>query len=299
MVHIESNYSRGLTAQFVHPTRESFNDLNQDIAVTQDTVIKIRKDRFVIAQIPVRVLDGQWQAAATRAGAEPEVEHFCIRVNDTTYAVKPGKRLNVTKGDTVVVLDPTTNLGTEGLENLRLDLGGYRAPSAPDQLEDRGRIIHTHRDLDARHALARGSVRLFPLAARLRDRKIGQCYIAVEEPRLEYVVLRDEGTGSFIAHAGDRIQIPDNTVLTIADIRTNAIREAPLFVSMSGRTLRWSKGERTGIDGSKLKSKAIPLHITRKGQTLGSIWLQAGERFVLSSSDGFPSRSPVHARYAR
>ena len=55
LVHIESNYSRGLTAS-VKGAGKSFNDLNQEVNITANTFIEVRKDRFLMGTLPVEIM---------------------------------------------------------------------------------------------------------------------------------------------------------------------------------------------------------------------------------------------------
>lgn len=156
IVHIESNYSRGLTAR-VKGSGQAFNDLNNEVAVTRNSVIEVRKDRFLIAPVPVQIVSGR---AGSSPGIhfEPKVYHFCVRVNDKAYALEPGEELRIMAGDTVVILDPRTNLGQEEEKAMRIDLRGFQADASPYPLEDRGHHINTASELQDKYARIRGNV---------------------------------------------------------------------------------------------------------------------------------------------
>jgi hypothetical protein len=289
IVHIESNYSRGLTARI--KGAGGFNDLNEEVHLTNDTLIQVRKDRFLIGTIPVEIIQG---SSPKPAGVQVErrVRYFCIRVNDRTVVAEPGEELTVMRGDTLTLLDPSTNLEPEDEKALRVDLRGFQIQSSP--LEDRGHRINTATDLQEKYARRRGSVTVFPLQAKLNSKVIGESYIAVTEPRLEYLVLRESQGGPFVAYPGDKLELPTNALIKIMDVKTNVPEATALSITMAGRTVRWQpSGAATGIDGSKLTDGEVPLDITREGRSLGRIWIKQGKEFRLSSESNRVPFFPV------
>ena len=289
IVHIESNYTRGLTARI--KGAGGFNDLNEEVHLSNDTLIQVRKDRFLIGAIPVEIIhEGSRKATGIRV--EPRVRYFCVRVNDRMFATEPGEELTVMRGDTLTLLDPSTNLEPEDEKALRVDLRGFQVQSSP--LEDRGHRINTATDLQEKYGRRRGALTVFPLQAKLNNKVIGESYIAVAEPRLEYLVLRESQGGPFVAYPGDKLELPTNTLIKIMDVKTNVPEATALFITMAGKTVRWQKsGSATGIDASKLTADEVPLDITRNGRSLGRIWIKQGKEFRLSSENNRVPFFPV------
>jgi len=294
LVHIESNYSRGLTAR-VKGAGSSFNDLNQQVNITENTVIEVRKDRFLMGTLPVEIMPAKTRSLAG-VHFEPRIRHFCIRVNDKTFMIEPGEELIVFRGDTVVLLDPVTNLTEDDLKSVRIDLRGFQADSSPYPQEDRGHQINTATDLRQKYATVSGLRSIFPLQAKLNKKVFAESYISVAEPRLEYLVLGGSGGGNFVAYPGDKLELPGNMMLKIMDVKTNIPEGARLSLTMAGRTLRWQPGS-AGIDTSKLETAEMPLDITRGGRSLGRIWLKQGNEFRLSSQGRRPHTPLVPVRY--
>ncbi len=289
IVHIESNYTRGLTARI--KGAGGFNDINEEVHLSNDTLIQVRKDRFLIGAIPVEIIhQGSPKAAGIRV--EPRVRYFCVRVNDRMYATEPGEELTVMRGDTLTVLDPSTNLEREDEKALRVDLRGFQVQSSP--LEDRGHRINTATDLQEKYGRRRGALTVFPLQAKLNNKVIGESYIAVAEPRLEYLVLRESQGGPFVAYPGDKLELPTNTLVKIMDVKTNVPEATALFITMAGKTVRWQRSaSATGLDASKLTADEVPLDITRNGRSLGRIWIKQGKEFRLSSENNRVPFFPV------
>jgi len=294
IVHIESNYSRGITARIQGPDRR-FNDLNREIAVTKNTVIEVRKDRFLVARIPVEISPSRSQASADMH-FEPKLQYFCVRVNDRTFAVEPGEELTVIRGDTVVIMDPKTNLHQADEKGVRIDLRGFQADSSTYNREDRGHHINTATDLQDKYGRHRGRETVFALQAKLNNKVFGESYIAVSEPSLEYLVFKESQGGTFVVYPGDKLELPGNKELQVVDIKTNCPESPPLFLTMSGRTVRWQHSGSAGIDSSKLPSNETPMDITRNGRSLGRIWLKQGDDFRVSSY-GNQLRVPVPVKY--
>jgi len=294
LVHIESNYSRGLTAR-VKGAGSSFNDLNQQVNITENTVIEVRKDRFLMGTLPVEIMPAKTRSVAG-VHFEPRIRHFCIRVNDKTFMIEPGEELIVFRGDIVVLLDPVTNMPEDDLKSVRIDLRGFQADSSPYPQEDRGHQINTATDMQQKYATVRGPQSIFPLQAKLNKKVFAESYIAVAEPRLEYLVLGGSGGGNFVAYPGDKLELPGNMMLKIMDVKTNIPESTRLSLTMAGRTLRWQPGS-AGIDTSKLELAEMPLDITRGGRSLGRIWLKQGKEFRLSSQGRRPHTPLVPVRY--
>lgn len=294
LVHIESNYSRGLTAR-VKGAGTSFNDLNQEVTITENTVIELRKDRFLMGSLPVEIMPARTRSAAG-VHFEPRVRHFCVRVNDKTFMVEPGEELKVFRGDTIVLLDPVTNLPDDDLKSVRIDLRGFQAESSPYPQEDRGHQINTATDMQQKYATIRGSRSIFPLQAKLNKKVFAESHIVVAEPCLEYLVLGESGNANFVAYPGDKLELPSSMLLKIMDVKTNIPESTRLSITMAGRTLRWQPGS-AGIDASKLEPTEMPLDITRGGRSLGRIWLKQGKEFRLSSQGRRPSTPLVPVRY--
>lgn len=281
IVHIEANYSRGLTAR-IKGQGKSFNDLNVEVAVTENTGIEVRKDRFLIGSIPVEVIKGKSNSLAG-IHFERRIKYFCVRVNDKTFALEPGEELTVNRGDSIVILDPRTNLDAEDEKAMKIDLRGFQAESSPYPLDDRGHHIDTAADLQEKYGRARGLATVFSLQAKFSNKVFGESYIAVVEPRLEYLVLKESGGGTFVVYPEDKLELPSNIVLKVIDVRTNVPEPAALSVTMSGRTVRWQQTGSAGIDASKLTETDTPLDITRNGRSLGRIWMKQGKELRLSA----------------
>ena len=137
---------------------------------------------------------------------------------------------------------------------------------------------------------------VYSLQAKLNNRVFGQSFIAVARPKLDYVVLRGSVGSGFVVQSDDRLEVPAEEVLRIVDVRTNLPESTPLFVTMSGRTIRWDPTTLPGIDASKLSDQGTPLDITRDGRSIGRIWVKRGSQFRLTTGDQ-PPEPVVRVRY--
>ncbi len=295
IVHIEANYSRGLTAS-VKGLGRSFNDLNEEIQIKENTNILIRKDRFVIGSIPVEII--KEKITATQGiHVDPKVLYFCVKVNDKRFMLEPGEELAVCKGDNVVLLDPKTNLDPLDEKNVRLDLRGFQAEDSPYPREDRGHIVNTGSELLEKYARKRENAAVYPIQAKINNKVFGESYLVVVEPKLEYLLLSDSNGVSFVAYPGDKLELPSSTIIKIMDIRTNSPEAMPLQITMSGKSVEWKQAGDTGIDPSLLDEEDTPLQITRNGMILGAIWLKQGKELRLSDRGSRSLESPYKVRY--
>jgi hypothetical protein len=284
IVHIESNYSRGLIAR-VRGAGGRFNDINKEIPITADTEVEVRKDRFLIARIPVKVSSPTSFNTSGGVHFEPKVRYFRIRVNSKTYTLAPGEELRLVEGARLAILDPNTNLPPHARKRLRIDLRGFQAVDSPYPYEDRGHHIDTIKDLQKKYGSVRGDSIVYAIQAKLSKRVLAASYIVVERPKLDYLVLSGPGVAGFVAGPGDRVEIPSNEIVRIYDIRTNLDRTSTLFMTMAGDTVRWAREEASGLKGANLPKKPVPMDITHRGRSLGRIWISQGDRFRVYSSD--------------
>ena len=289
MTHIEANYSRGLTVR-LKGWSPRLNDLNHDVALTKGSTIEVRKDRFLMAGIPVEITQ-QAPSSPRKGRLEPRVRYFCAKVNGKAQALEPGETLTILRGDVLTILDPRTNLDSREEQGMKIDLRGFQAKSS-DSLDDRGHAIDTANDLQKQYATISGDTLVFPLQAKLNKRVFAESSIAVAEPKLEYMVLGRSGDFPFVAYAGDRLELPGGCILTIMDVKTNSAEESPLSITMAGRTVTWQKSGSAGIDSSKLDASEMPLDITRNGCSIGRIWLKQGPELRVTSGDR-SARPPV------
>ncbi len=206
IVHVEANYPRGLTARFKGQTTR-LDDVGHGVKITANTVIEVRKDRFLMAGIPVEINRSHARAIPRTDGA-PRVNYFCVRVNDKAVVVETGETLTVMKGDLLTIMDPRTNLDPDEENAMKVDLRGFRAESSPDPDDDRGHCIDTALDLQEKFGRADRGAMVFSLQAKLRSKVLGESSIAVVEPKLEYLVLRGAEGLPCVAYSGDRLELP-------------------------------------------------------------------------------------------
>jgi hypothetical protein len=295
IIHVEANYPRGLTARYKGQTAR-MDDVGHDVKITENTLIEVRKDRFLMARIPVEI--SQTRARAVRRqDVEPKVMYFCVRVNDKAFVIEKGERLTVMKGDLLTIMDPRTNLDPEDENAVKVDLRGFRAEAVPDPDDDRGACIDTSLDLQDKFGLREKDAMVFPLQAKLHKKIVAESFIAVAEPKLEYMVLRLPDGLPFVAYAGDKLELPGKGIVTIMDLKTNAPETAPLAIKMSGQILKWGLGGSAAIDIAQMADADTPLDITRNGRPIGSIWLKRGEAFRLTRGGEQPSLPVLRVKY--
>ena len=131
----------------------------------------------------------------------------------------------------------------------------------------------------------------------MNSKVFAEAYIAVAEPKMEYVVLRGSGGLSFAAYSGDKLELPAGAVVRVMDVKTNSPSGTPLFIKMAGRSLKWENSRSAGIDTSKLTDTETPLDITRDGNSIGRIWLKQGKDYRLSTGSGEPYAPILRVRY--
>lgn len=184
VVHVESNYERGLSVDILE--YGTLNDFRQVYHIDRPTAIVAQKDHLKFGRVPIEISDkGTTSSAPTVVATKlaptsttvpvpsslpvvkPEsapkprvpnkkyrVKSFIIEVNGRNRVVPTGTRLDLVDGDKIRIMDIKTE-GTPPSGDIVVNFKGFVGDPIKNTGEDRGYLIDTARDLLARYSLSK------------------------------------------------------------------------------------------------------------------------------------------------
>lgn len=282
VLHIESNYERGLTCDFVG--LGSVNDLRQSFVIQKNTQLVVRKDNVKIGTLSVE-LSGKPQVAAERVHSP--ILYFLVETGGTRQVLANRESLKLVKGDQLVLVDVLTNLPNQ--RDIKVNFKGFVPRGQPgNQGEDRGFKINTARDLLLRYSECRPGAdkqtECYRVVAQKGGRKLGEIMVEVVPARLEYLVLKRENGHDLVYHQGETVRAKPGELLQVVDLKTNinnSQKELELSLSSgeSGKT-GLTKLYKGLIDTSRLSGNGkgkLRLVVMRAGRAIGHVQLAIGE----------------------
>lgn len=293
IVQVEANYERGLSVDIVG--MGTANDLNKEFAIETSTSALVRKDSFPCGEIkisaelpgdaPLQRAEAIEKDAETEKSAEPlskkspHFKYLIIEVNNVRQVLSDNEHLKIIKGDRVKLLDvitlplsPSTR-GTKGEGELKVNFLGFVGNKANNDGEDRGYLVNTAKDLWLKYS-KNGKGLEYVIAINHKEKKLGQVFVDMEEPKLNYIVVKHGQGGQRWYANGDTISVTAKDTLELVDVKTNVQGNAGVRVNVFGDEL---KGERQMITFSQKTDKSDEIVVTREGIVIGKAKLRVGE----------------------
>lgn len=170
VVHIESNYGRGLSCDIIG--LGSDQDFQKPFIIRQPTSIIVRKDNKVIGEIKL---------AFTVAPTPPmlaEEDALLVEIDGQPRKVKIGSTLTLKRGVVLKILD--VNLGDYSPTDVKVNLKGFVPAGKVNDGEDRGYLINTRYLAWIKYSLD-GEGRSYPITITAGEEEVGRVVIQFEE----------------------------------------------------------------------------------------------------------------------
>lgn len=227
IIHLESNYERGLSADIVG--YGTINDINKPIAIDHSTQIIIRKDHLKCGRINIALTTNN-KSLKTITG-HPHVTYFKIRINGEEKYFPNGAHVNIIRGDTIELVD--AGIIPESTSGIAVNFKGFVGNDRVNTGEDRGYIIHTDRDLWKRYSLYKKG-RLYQVVVTRDNDVIGRLFVDIEEPSFEYIVVQLNDGEKRCFFRDDTLPIRHDDIIKLIDIKTNVPKNLNVIVSLNG-----------------------------------------------------------------
>lgn len=269
---IEANYERGLSVDILNIG--TANDLNKEFEIDVSTKAIVRKDSFTCGEIIIAVSDVQ--DAGVKNALPPSVQsskfkYLIVEINGLRQVLSQEEHLKIIKGDKMKLLDVVV----DGISanDLVVNFLGFVGNKMKNTGEDRGYLINTAKDLWLKYSKG-GNGLEYTVAISYKDKKIGQVFIDMEEPKLNYIVVKHGQGGKRWYADGDTIAVTAKDTLEVVDIKTNVRGNAGIKVNVFGDEL---KNANAMITFSKRTGKNDAIVVTREGIVIGKAKIQIGE----------------------
>lgn len=270
---IEANYERGLSVDIINIG--TANDLNKEFEINAATKALIRKDSFTCGEIIIAVSDVQDAGIknAPPSAQSSKFKYLIVEVNGLRQVLSHEEHLRIIKGDKMKLLDVVA----EGVNvnDLNVNFLGFVGNKIKNTGEDRGYAIHTAKDLWLKYSKD-GKGLEYTIAISYKDKKIGQVFIDMEEPKMNYIVVKHGQGGQRWYANGDTIAVTSKDILEVVDIKTNVQGNAGVKVNVFGDELK-KENQKITFDKQSLAKNRDGIVITREGLIIGKTKIQIGE----------------------
>ena len=275
--HIEANYERGLTVDFLG--LGGISDFRRGFSIKHQTSIVVRKDhqqfgwvRLAVDQTkPIRKEAVPKPAPApdqAMTEAEAKAQYFVLKVNGEERLAAAGQTVKLIKGDSLELVDAWTPSGRKGV--FEVNFKGWTPSGKYNNGDDRGYVIATDRDLMARWSLD-GAGRRFQVVADIQGKACGRFYVQLNRPSLEYLIVKTGDEARYALSPNESLSADRANRVQLVDVKAN-------FNTMAGLTFHLTNGNsvRRVQPGQwfNLKGRSL-LRVMRNDVEIGRFYLIA------------------------
>ncbi len=222
VTHIAANYERGLCADILG--QGTINDTRKRIAIQQPTRIVVRKDYQPCGSIELLLggADSQFSQGVPVAGnsskAKADYLFFTVKINGEERTFRNEDNVKLVKGDTIEIEEVVSNLASSS--EFTVNFKGFVGAKESNAGEDRGYLINTAKDLWPRYSMDK-SGKKYQVVVNLHKNKVASLWVELEEPALDYVVLKTENNAMQCIAPGGTAWIDAKQPIRLMDIKTN------------------------------------------------------------------------------
>ncbi|MBF0539082.1 MAG: succinylglutamate desuccinylase/aspartoacylase family protein [Nitrospirae bacterium] len=273
---IVANYKRGLTVDVIGVG--SSNDLNRVFVVESALKAVVMKDGYKCGEAGFALTDD----LAVKNDQVHSFKYLIVESNGIRQVLKDAEHFKTIRGDVVRLIDVVTDgYRADDLSVNLVDPAGAAGAKTSTPGKGRDFLINTLKIKPSNNKT--GSSCSIEVSSG-KD-IIGTVYLDIEEPKMDYLVLRQNKGGKRWYTNGDLISISASDVLEIVDVKTNINGNAGVKVNLTGNTKNNEKTIMPGdsIKGSDLQHKTATgyqIVITRDGIVLGKAVVQVVESLV-------------------
>lgn len=286
---IEANYERGLSVDILG--MGTANDLNKEFAITAPTKAIVKKDSFKCGEINIAAMGSEFGTQSAQlndnnnysvppkeqSAKAPRLKYLIVEVNGLRQVLSREEHLKIIKGDKLKLLDVVA----EGVNanDLNVNFLGFVGNKIKNTGEDRGYAVHTAKDLWLKYSKdGKGIEYTIAISYKdsLKDKKIGEIFVDIEEPRLNYIVVKHGQGGRKWYADGDTISVTAKDTLEVIDVKTNINGNIGVKVNFSGNELGNTNKVIT-FNKNRAPNKDDEIVVTREGILIGKAKIQIGE----------------------
>ena len=188
--HVEANYDRGLTVDFIDMGKK--NDIRTPLTIDRDVRVVARKDYEPCGSIYIRALDNISETEHAVVSEQTKGSHFYFRTrinNNEIRLVENGGDILLEKGDLFEIIDVETGLYDPS--DLEVNIKGYVSNRDYNTGEDRGSVADTGKDFWLRYSLNKKGL-IYPVVVSKDNKKVGNMFIKLKPPLEKFLILRNQ-----------------------------------------------------------------------------------------------------------
>lgn len=282
---IEANYERGLSVDILG--MGAANDLNKEFEITAPTKAIVRKDGFKCGEINITAMGSEFGTKTAQlnddnhysvptqeqSAKSPKFKYLIAEVNGLRQVLSQEEHLKIIKGDKLKLLDVVAGMGN--VNDLTVNFLGFVGNTVKNTGEDRGYVINTAKDLWLKYSKGRQGIE-YTIAINYKDKKIGEIFVDIEEPKLNYIMVKHGQGGRKWYADGDTISVTIKDTLEVIDVKTNVPGNIGVKVNFSGNELGNANKVIT-FNKNHAPNKDDEIVVTREGILIGKAKIQIGE----------------------
>lgn len=236
VLQIEANYERGLSIDILGIG--TANDFQKEFEIVHPTKAIIRKDSLKCGEINISLLEPQENVKegfhASTNVQSPRFTYLIVEVNGLRQVLSNGEHLKVIRGDKIKLLDVVADWANAN--DMSVNFLGYVGNKMKNTGEDRGYLINTATDMWTKYSKDRKGVQ-YPIAINYMNKRIGEIFVDIDEPKLNYIVVKHSQGGQRWYADGDIITVTPKDTLELIDVKTNINGNIGVKINVFGNDL--------------------------------------------------------------
>ena len=236
VLQIEANYERGLSIDILGIG--TANDFQKEFEIVHPAKAIIRKDSLKCGEINISLLEPQENVKeafhASTNVQSPRFTYLIVEVNGLRQVLSHGEHLKVIRGDKIKLLDVVADW--VNTNDLSVNFLGYVGNKMKNTGEDRGYLINTATDMWTKYSKD-GKGLQYPIAINYMNKRIGEIFVDIDEPKLNYIVVKHSQGGQRWYANGDIITVTPKDTLEVIDIKTNINGNIGVKINVFGNDL--------------------------------------------------------------
>ena len=287
VIGINANYDRGLSVDFLE--LGSANDTEKEFTISKAVRVIVRKDNLKCGEVefvPDTILKVSNGKSKSRISSQaPFFRYLIIENNGVRHVMKNGDHLKVVRGDFLKVTDLVGDLLPEA--QVKVNFLGFVGNKQYNSGEDRGYTINTAGDLWTRYSEgSRGKNYRIKITSGAST--IGSVYVDIEEPELDYIVVKHNNGDKQWYTVNDVIKLPLIESFEVVDVKTNVAGNSRVKLYMVSNLQKGGMLEKSIDLGvaipeayyGETKSGGYSLVVKRGNIVLGKTAVKVGESFA-------------------
>ncbi|MCI4625989.1 MAG: M14/M99 family metallopeptidase [Candidatus Magnetoovum sp. WYHC-5] len=298
--NIDAVYKRGLNVDI--EGYGTYSDFDKEFVIEKSSKVIVKKDVFKCGQVFLEVKSAYDDGSVASSG-KVSFKYLIVELNGVRQVLKAGERLEAVKGDSLKLVDVVTDWVVSDM--VTVNLKGFLQVGQQDvqikkkalgnivkkTQDSRGVIINTAKDLEKRYSEGtNGST--YKVEVRYGNKKIANVFIALVEPKMDYLVVKQKGNGKKWYSDGDVMFVKPNEVIEIVDVKTNVVGNKGISFAINGKRAAYKVDKQNKfvlnmsefINKDANNTKEYMLDISREGVSLGKTVIRVGEALAFNSS---------------